>query len=354
MAESKEDITERSQLYCDEDKPEINIAPNEQSDSAKPCIMIAGKPANGKSTALNNIFGLELDAGISARSVTQRMIEREVIKDNHSLKIIDTPGLGALDINREEIAIVIGETIKSKDYILIYCLSVSASSRLTEEDKTIVSNLNEFLGKEVWQKCVILFTFSDTAWRNEFAGNDDKEGYKDYLSKMALEFQGILRGHDQNAPPVKTIFEDRESSGVVAFPVGKKTTSTKDILPGVPIPEGNDWTDLVFLEILEKTAKDKRKSLIGLKYGAAIAGSGASTVLVAMLVGAGAGAAMGTVGGLIGIVAAAGVGAAGGLVVGEIVAAVSSFLAVVAKERKIKKIRKRVGFNDASDWTNLK
>ena len=343
MAENEEDITERSQLYSGEYQPEVNTTANKQKDSAKPCIMIAGKPANGKSTALNNIFGLELDAGISAHSVTQRMIETEVVKNNHSLKIIDTPGLGALDIKREEIAIVMGETIKSKDYTLIYCLSVSPSSRLTEEDKTIVSNLNEFLSKDVWQKCVILFTFSDTAWRDEFADNDDLEGYKDYLSKMAVEFQSILKGHDQNAPPVKTIFEDRESSDIVAFPVGKKTTSTKDILPGVNIEEGNDWTDLVFTEILKKTAEDKRKSLFDLKYGAAIASSGASTVLVTTLVGAGAGATVGAVGGPIGMVAAAGIGAAGGLVVGGITATVTAFLAVKAKKRKIKKMRKRVG-----------
>ena len=347
MAESV--AIELTQIKNGINQPEVNKADNEQKDSAMPCIMIAGKPANGKSTALNNIFGLEMDAGVSACSVTQRMIETEVVKDNHSLKIIDTPGLGARDINREEIAIIMGETIKNKEYTLIYCLSVSPSNRLTEEDETIVSNLNEFLGKEVWQKCVILFTFSDTTWRDEFAENDDREGYKDHLKAMAMQFQSILRLYDQNAPLVKTIFEDPESSDIVAFPVGKKTMSTKDILPGVNIEDGNDWTDLVFTEILKKTAEDKQKSLIGLKYGAAIASSGASTVLVTTLVGAGAGAAVGAVGGPIGIVAAAGIGAAGGLVVGGITAAVSSFLAVVAKERKIKRIRKRVGFNDASN-----
>ena len=328
-----------------ESQCEVNRAANEQNDSTKPCIMIAGKPANGKSTALNNIFGLKLKTGVSACSVTQKIIGTDVVKNNHSLKIIDTPGLGALDIKREEIAIVMGETIKNNDYTLIYCLSVSPCSRLTEEDKTIVSNLNEFLGKEVWQKCVILFTFSDTTWRDEFADNDDQEGYKYHLKVMATKFLSILKSFDQNAPPIKTIFEDRESSDVVAFPVGKKTMSTKDILPGVIIEEGNDWTDLVFLEILKKTAEDKRKSLIALKYGAAIAGSGASAVLVATLVGAGAGAAVGALGGPIGSIAAAGVGAAGGFIAGGGAAVFYSFLLVVGKQKNLKKVKKQLCSN---------
>ena len=304
----------------------------------KPCIVIAGKPGSGKSTALVNILQLQKGALKFELSSSQRIVEREVIKNDVLLNVVDTPGLGALDVRGEEMAVFVQEAIKNKDCTLVYCLSVSPSSRLTEKDRNIIHDLSKFLGQEVWQKCVILFTFSCTAWREEFAESNNRDGYKTYIKHIASEFESILRSCAQTAPPVKTVFEDRERDDIIVLPIGKKVTSTKDVLPGVVIHGGCDWTDLVFTELLKKTAENSRKVLIALKYGADIACSTVSSVLLHDLA------------------RVRRVGATAGVEVGlptRLQGLTSAFLVVVAKKRKIDRTKQRLVFEEIDEKYNV-
>ncbi len=340
MADEREEISEMSSLMMPEGSPRASQVDLHKN---KVCIMTAGKPASGKSTALNNIFDLQLETGISAHSVTRRIVPTKVSKNGAELVVIDTPGLGARDIDKEAIAMAMGEVVSQTDYTLLYCLSVAPSSRLTEEDETIIINLSKVLGNEVWNKCVLLFTFSDTAWRDEFAAKNDVERYKKHMEGMAAQFTNILNKCGPSLPMVKTVFEQRGDQYITAFPAGKERNLTGIILPGIlEVADNRNWTDVVFDEIRKKTAKDQRNALDKLKYGAAVAGSAASAAFVGLVVGAGVGATAGAFAGPVGIVAAGGIGAAGGAAIGGATGLASAVLMAFRRWRKKSKIKQEL------------
>ena len=64
---------------------------------------------------------------------------------------------------------------------------------LLEMDKVILQILHCTLGKEVWNKCVFLLTFSDYA-RDEF--DDSEEDYINYIKAMPVSFK-LLRTLEQ-------------------------------------------------------------------------------------------------------------------------------------------------------------
>ncbi len=311
------------------------------------CIMVAGKPGNGKSTALNNLFDLNLETKISSRSVTTKILKKKIVKNDVSLIVLDTPGLGALDIDKEAITTAMVEALSNMDYTLLYCLSVGPGSRLTETDKAIIENLQATLGTEVWDKCVVLFTFSDTA-RDCFSSDVD---YKDYLKDVAEEFSKVLKGSSSEAPVVKSIFEcqGREDislrteggKDVVAIPVGKDINRAMEanILPGILQPT-EDWTDLVFFELMRKTKEKRRKQFVKLKYGLAVAGSLSTSMVVGAVIGGAVGVAAGIVGGPGGVIVGGGLGVtAGAGVAAAVVMSVSSVVFAVRKWKKTKATR---------------
>ena len=301
----------------------------------KATIMVAGRPRNGKSTALNNIFGLNLTAKASAKSVTQVVNVNEVtkkiegekdgekVKQEVTLRVIDTPGLGANDITKETIIKDMQKVISGEDYTLMYCLSVAPNTILLETDKAIIQNLHHTLGKEVWNKCVLLLTFSDYA-RDEF--DDSEEDYINYIDSHAHEFQVLLKSIGADLPSVKTVFEcqsqkiiDKEKNpdGIVAIPVNKKPKKSEEILPGI-LEKDQDWTDIAFVELMKKTGEESREPFVFFRYpnlllGTSTAGAGAA-------MGAAAGAALGILGGPIGVYAGAGIGAVMGGAAGSMTA----------------------------------
>jgi len=80
------------------------------------------------------------------------------------MQVVDIPGLGALDIKKEDILKEMKRVTKCINFTFLYCFSVSPSNTLTETNKTFITNLHHAFGREVWSKCVLLFTFSDHAW----------------------------------------------------------------------------------------------------------------------------------------------------------------------------------------------
>ncbi len=310
------------------DVEDVGVVKGESCDitaNRKRCeatIMVAGRARNGKSTALNNIFGLKLTANASSKSVTQVVTVSEVTKivqkskkkklkedkaadEEITLRVIDTPGLGAIDIEKETILKDMKSVIKGDNYTLLYCFSVSTSCSITDTDEIILKNLDKSLGKEVWNKCVLLFTFSDHAVQ-EF--EDSQEGYIQYIKGHAEAFQRLLRKvtEDQSIV-IKTIFEypsiekldqDEKPSEIIAIPVNKKPQNSEAILPGM-VRAGRDWTDIVFMELMKKTDKDFRVPFVFYRH---------PSIYGCIAAGAGLGSAMGPVG--------AAVGALGGLTVG--------------------------------------
>ena len=163
-------------------------------------IVIAGKPHNGKSTALNNIFELDFDTGMGAMSLTLEVTMKTVEKNGITLHIMDTPGLGARDIKKKDILNQMAEDLRGLDYTLLYCLSVSPSSSVTELDRSIVASLHNTFGVEIWDKCVLL-TFSDYA-RAKFKSQQQQE-YIKYIRQYARSFQHLLKENGAGSVKVR-------------------------------------------------------------------------------------------------------------------------------------------------------
>ena len=292
-------------------------------------IMVAGKVGNGKSTALNNVFGLNLGVKSSPTAVTQNVCSTEVVKNGVKFLIIDTPGLGSAEMNTEKIVEEMADVTRGLNFVLLYCLGVRPNDILTETDVVIVRNLQHALGVKAWQKCVLLLTFSDITLNSEFPLPHQVEEYKAFLADHAKQFQNLLQQESHVDIWVKTIFdypseEDREneesSESVIAIPVKKERNVKFDILPGISNLY-QDWTDVIVIEVMKK--KDARERVLPMialgsdmgmvqhSYLKILAGGAVGAV-----VGTGVGMVTGIVGGPFGLLAGALLGAAVGGTVG--------------------------------------
>ena len=280
-------------------------------------ILMAGEKGCGKTTALCNIFGLSRDTVSSPHSVTKSTVTTKITKNGVHLTVVDLVGFGSKNLDVSDINTATAEDVTGRDCILIVCLSVVPNSVLSKAEKNIVTNLHRVLNKKMWEKCVILLTFSDASWRDEYADGDNQEDYIEHINDVAQQASAVLRKCGSGLPRVKSVFEERCNRDITVIPVGEKPCTAGEILPGIPIPDGGNWTDFVLLELLRKSSKDKRKSLKALKYGSALFEDAGSNAVVGVAVGAGIGAIMGTLAGPLGMVAAAGVGAVAGGVAGR-------------------------------------
>ena len=252
------------------------------SASNKICIITAGRPGHGKSTALNNIFGLDLPAETSAIGVTKELNAKNyIVKGGAEIEVIDTPGFGDLHIPQEDVVTDMKTHLEKRDYTLVYCINVGPGNRFTKKDVGTMELLQKALGKEVWSNCVILFTFSDYA--REELGNTKE--YAGYLEEFTISFQDVLTSLEVKDITVKSILacegtqvclpgknkayaydRSEKENELIAIPVGGTKSVKEDILPNI-IPKKKDWTYLTFIEILRVTKKEKIHSLLAMLYG---------------------------------------------------------------------------------------
>ena len=221
------------------------------------------------------------------------------------LNIIDTPGLGALDIKKEDVMSEISMLKISKQFILLYCISVAPSSSLSESDRTIVKNIQSIFGKWVWNCCVLLLTSSDTAREKEFLSDEHIEEYKAFLRGHADQFHQILKGCGAAIPGAMLLFDYHMeeyaktiSDKLVAIPVAKeKCCNTFNILPGILVEKESDWTDYAFMEILKKADELERDILLCFKHNiVSTLRTSAQGGVIGAVVGGGLGAAVGAFG----------------------------------------------------------
>jgi len=292
-------------------------ADNLNSGDSDIFILMAGEKGSGKSTALCNIFNLDREIVSSPHSITKNTVLIKISKNSVNLTVVDLVGFGSKNLNISEIDTTMAGNISGKDCILLLCLSVVPSYPLSKKEKNLFVNLHRVLNKKMWEKCVILLTFSDTSWRDEFAEDNNEEEFMEHVNDVAQQVSAVLRKCDSNLPQVKSVFEERGKRDITVIPVGESPCLTKELLPGVSISDGSNWTDFVLLELLKKSSKDRRKMLEALKYGSATPTDAGSHAIVGVAVGAGIGATVGIVAGPLGAMVAAGVGAVAGGVVGR-------------------------------------
>jgi len=109
--------------------------------------------------------------------------------------------------------------------------------------------------------------------------------------------------------------------------------SENDILLGVLHGDDN-WTDVVFDEIMKRVDKRRRKKYFLFKYGAAVFTNATATTIAGTAIGAGIGMVAGIPRGLLGMAAGAVLGGATG---GGVAAVTSLPLSVIVAVRRWKK-----------------
>ena len=295
-------------------------------------VIVAGLPRSGKSTGLNNIFNLNLPAGLSARPVTDRVLTVTTKIKNVTVSVTDTPGLKTPNASRDRI---IMRDIKNlglqHTFLLIVTLTVSQNSCITNDYRNILDNLTSIFGRDIWNWSLILLTSSDQVC--------DNQRYMEHLQDHCTELQRTLHGCGVRRS-VRLIsqyerrqaFQNESLDGIIAIPVGRdRNFPTNRLLPSKAWTHAYKWTELAFIEIAKlgrniPDATIHRNALIQLRFGRYLiedkvktifkagAGGVAGGLVAGGAAGAGIGAGIGVLGGPVGI----GIGAAVGVVAGAI------------------------------------
>ena len=284
-------------------------------------IVTAGLSRCGKSTALNNIFDSKFESRYSSTSVTKEVKRKRSEGSKDAIVVVDTPGLGSVDIPFSKVKKDIRDAIGGLDFMLLYCHSVSPGNALAN-DMLVVKNLQKVLGKDIWKKCVVLFTCSDLVRSQECPRENDRDKYKRLLRTRAEELTKMMKsqcGH--HVPNVKVVFDvDTELEGIeeiVAVPVGHelKEGEVNELVPGM---EGLNWKEVAFLEVMRREGPMDRGAFLNLFRN--------KSPIYSSVAGAGVGAVVGAIGGgLIGAIGA-GVGAVPGAAVGAVAGGVAGGL----------------------------
>ena len=287
-------------------------------------IVTAGLSRSGKSTALNNIFGADFKSVYSASSVTSAVEPCSIEGHGDELIVVDTPGLGATDIKFAKIKKELLAAIGGLNFVLVYCYSVSPSNPQSVADVYVVKNLQRVLGKDMWKKCVVLFTFSDLLREQECCAEKDREKYKKFLQDHAKRLSDMLHKEcGSHVPDVKVVFdvdtEQEDVTEIVAVPVGRHLKRGKEEHFLVPGTKAANWQELALCEIIRKA--DPIDRVVYLSY------TRIRTPLKSTIVGGAIGGAVGGIGGAVVGLAAFGVGAIPGAMIGIGVGAAAGVVA---------------------------
>jgi energy-coupling factor transporter ATP-binding protein EcfA2 len=306
-------------------------------------VLIAGKSGAGKSTLINNI--LENNEKPIDPSPDPAPSEFKIHKrrsGNTTVRIIDTPGLGEDEKEKKKQLKMLSPY---KADLLIYCITVAPGNRISATNPTIMKALQKAFGEGIWKNCVVVFTFSNYAW-NAFCSSTDTEQqaidkYKTYINTYAERFQEELKRLGKNTnKEVKSIFNlphhPRQAGNVSIIPaVPAGFTGDDRVLADLEIDGHNlNWSDAVFLEMIEKCKDEHKIPFVGYRYGETkekrvkmlLGGSGGGALTVA---GALVGILVGIVGGPLGMVLGGAVGATTGLIIGTTAVATGGAVASI-------------------------
>ena len=312
-------------------------------------IVTAGQSRSGKSTVLNNIFGTDYKSKYSASSVTRKVEVRCVDGHEDELITVDTPGLAARDIDMDKVKKELLDAIGGLNFVLLYCFSVSPSSPHSMADEYVVKNLTKILGKEIWKKCVVLFTSSDVLRMYECPRRENRGQYKKFIDDHAQRFHQLLRRNCGSNTHVKSVFKVDINSDkiedIVAIPVGKQLNQRKEhdnLTPGLKI----EWRDLASCLIVKKAepldrgvylAFIQKRSTLNNLIAAGILGAAVGGATGAVL-----GLGLGGLGGIPGAVIGLGAGAAAGVAAGGVAGGAVDGATVIKKKLEKKKIEKKI------------
>ena len=175
------------------------------------------------------------------------MEKKEGKKQEITIEMIDTPGLGGVDgIKVNETLQGVSNTANKRADIILYCVSMHPASHIDSSDAKIIKQLTSTFGSDIWRRSILCLTFANTC------KPEDDEAYKSRVESYAQQFQRALRQAN--------VFEIKVQSVFSATRLENKTT-----IPVIPVgfdprkqlPLKLNWSEQLFTEILQNRSDAK-------------------------------------------------------------------------------------------------
>ena len=250
-----------------EDKPATTTADEEFEDAVKnlvrkrPLVLVTvGKAGAGKSTLINNFLRLRGNKVAKSKASPEfgtkgiDCYEQEV----HGIvvRIIDTPGLEANHRSskeeQEELA-TLSVLTDGKADVMLYCMKLT--DRADDKDERIVKKLTRAFGKEIWRHTILVLTFGDAVLNHN-------EGDRDLLEGFTKEFERFLKKAGVRDVSVKSVMSTEFNKA----PAKIRQPEIIGIPVGQHIKAPQNWTGLLFKEIIKKCKIDAIPAILVLQY----------------------------------------------------------------------------------------
>ena len=212
-------------------------------------LVTAGRSSVGKSTLIGNMLRLKGDDAPKCRhgpsSTTDDVKVYTSTINEVKVRIIDTPGLAAIDVDEAKVIAKLEEENEGKADMLLYCVSLLPDSIIDEQDEKIVKILKMAFGPNIWRHAVLVMTFA-----NMVKGNlEEGATFSDLLQDYATKFESILQSKCPSMSVISILScnpkeEKRDPSTIIALPAGRN--------PSQELVKGMKWDESIYLETLKK------------------------------------------------------------------------------------------------------
>ena len=110
------------------------------------------------------------------------------------VRIIDTPGLAASDVNEARIIAKLQAESGGKADMLLYCISLLPNSKIDEQDANVIKTLKVAFGPDIWGHAILVLTFANMVMNDLDDHEADKtQGLNDLVRDYATKFELILQ-----------------------------------------------------------------------------------------------------------------------------------------------------------------
>ena len=220
-------------------------------------LVTVGRSGVGKSTLIRNMLNLKgtdapkCEHGPSSATMHVKIHASRV--GGVQVRIIDTPGLAAMDVNEPNSMADLQLGSGGKADMLLYCINLLPNSKIDEHDKAIVRKLTLVFGKNIWKHTILVFTFANFV--KMLSGKDIPQLVKEYGDK----FQLILQSECSSFSVASKFSCDQDQV--------KRPPTTIIALPADPNPDeelikGVKWDESIYLEALKKCSPDTIPALL--------------------------------------------------------------------------------------------